>query len=277
MQMNNPLIRADKVTYTYEGEPALREVTLNVNEGEFLVILGHNGSGKSTLAKMFNALLAPNGGSVRVDGLDTADPMNTLAIRARVGMVFQNPDNQLVATIVEDDVAFGCENLGIESAEIRRRVDYALEVVSMTEYAKHSTHQLSGGQKQRVAIAGVLAMRPKCIVLDESTAMLDPRGRAEVLEAVHKLNRELGITIVLITHHMREAIDADRVVVLTDGSVLADGAPPEVFASPELLDAAGLSVPDTVKLNDRLGLPLHSLSVDDCAMAIFNMVRGIAG
>ncbi|MDR0818100.1 MAG: energy-coupling factor transporter ATPase [Oscillospiraceae bacterium] len=266
------IIRVENVTYTYEGEPALRGVSLDVSSGEFVVILGHNGSGKSTLAKLLNALLLPGSGKVYVGELDTSDLSNTIAIRAQVGMVFQNPDNQLVASIVEDDVAFGCENLGVESSEINRRVDEALAAVDMSEYREHATHQLSGGQKQRVAIAGVLAMRPKCIVLDESTAMLDPRGRAEVLDAVHTLNRDIGITVILITHHMREAIGADRVVVLSDGFVLADGAPTEVFSNSEILDAAGLSVPDTVKLNESLNLPLNALTVNECADAIYNSV-----
>jgi len=267
------MIQIDNIIYAYEGEPALRGVSLNINAGEFIVVLGHNGSGKSTLAKMLNALIIPSGGKVYIDGMDSSDERNTIKIRNTVGMVFQNPDNQFVATLVEDDVAFGCENLGIESSEIRKRVDDALSAVGMSEYAGHDTHRLSGGQKQRVAIAGVLAMQPKCIILDESTAMLDPRGRDEVLEAVHKLNKELGITIILITHHMREAIGADRVVVLSDGFILADGTPSSVFANTEVLDAAGLDVPDTVKLNLDLGLPMDNLSVEDCSQAIYDAVQ----
>ncbi|MDR2606269.1 MAG: energy-coupling factor transporter ATPase, partial [Oscillospiraceae bacterium] len=236
------MIKTDNITYAYEGEPALRGVSLTIGAGEFIAVLGHNGSGKSTLAKMFNALLIPSSGKVCVDGLDTSDEKNIIKIRTTVGMVFQNPDNQFVATIVEDDVAFGCENLGIEPLEIRQRVNDALDAVGMGEYAEHDTHRLSGGQKQRIAIAGVLAMRPKCIVLDESTAMLDPQGRAEVLDAVRRLNKELGITIILITHHMQEAIGADRVVVLSDGFVLADGTPESVFANTDTLESAGLDV-----------------------------------
>ncbi|MDR3149176.1 MAG: energy-coupling factor transporter ATPase [Oscillospiraceae bacterium] len=271
--MDNILIKTENVTYTYEGEPALRGISLSFKHGEFAAILGHNGSGKSTFAKTLNALNIPGGGKVWVDGLDTSVEENIPKIRASVGMVFQNPDNQIVASIVEDDVAFGCENTGVDPAEIRGRVDDALEAVRMSAFKTHATHQLSGGQKQRVAIAGAIAARPKCIVLDESTAMLDPRGRAEVLEVAHRLNKEMGITIILITHHMREVIDADRVIVFTDGFVLADGTPQEVFVNTEILDEAGLGVPDTVRLCEELGLPLDALNIDDCAEQIIGAVN----
>ena len=220
------MIKTEKLTFTYPAEEggrqessALREVELEIEKGSFVAILGHNGSGKSTLAKHMNAVLLPTGGTVWVEGLDTADPALLLEVRRRVGMVFQNPDNQIVANVVEEDVAFAPENLGVPSEEIRKRVDDALEAVGMEEYARHAPHLLSGGQKQRVAIAGVIAMEPECIVLDESTAMLDPVGRREVLTTVHKLNRERGITVVLITHHMNEAMEADRAIVMNRGQV----------------------------------------------------------
>lgn len=266
--------------YTYpaaeEGERetvALRDVNLQVEKGSFVVVLGHNGSGKSTLAKTFNAVLLPSGGKVYVEGMDTADEALLLEIRQRVGMVFQNPDNQIVANVVEEDVAFGPENLGVPTEEIRRRVDDALAAVGMEEFVRHAPHLLSGGQKQRIAIAGVIAMEPKCIVLDEATAMLDPVGRREVLAAVHRLNREKGITAVLITHHMNEAEDADRVIVMDDGKVAMDGAPREVFTHVEELRAMGLTVPDTVALLYDLRLhgwdvPLDALDVDACADAV---------
>ena len=229
------MIKTQDLAFTYPGTEdqvntrALRGVDVTIERGSFVVILGHNGSGKSTLAKTFNAVLLPSGGKVYVEGMDTMDESLLLEIRRRVGMVFQNPDNQIVANVVEEDVAFAPENLGVPSAEIRKRVDDALEAVGMTQFVKHAPHLLSGGQKQRIAIAGVLAMKPECIVLDEATAMLDPIGRREVLAAVEKLNREQGITVVLITHHMNEAEHADRVIVMNDGLVVMDGKPREVF------------------------------------------------
>jgi len=238
-----------------------------------VVVLGHNGSGKSTLAKHLNAVFLPTGGKVWVDGMDTMDEALLLEIRRRVGMVFQNPDNQIVANVVEEDVAFGPENMGVATEEIRRRVDNALKAVGMEEFILHAPHHLSGGQKQRIAIAGVIAMEPDCIVLDESTAMLDPCGRREVLETVQKLNREKGITVILITHHMDEAAMADRVVVMEEGHVIMDGAPGEVLTRVEELRAVGLDVPHTVDLlhllrQDGLDVPLDAISVEACAAAI---------
>lgn len=257
---------------------ALRGVNLKIEKGSFVVILGHNGSGKSTLSKTFNAILLPSAGSVYVEGMNTADEEHLLDIRRRVGMVFQNPDNQIVSNVVEEDVAFAPENLGVPTAEIRQRVDQALGAVGMAEFAQHAPHLLSGGQKQRIAIAGVIAMEPDCIVLDEATAMLDPTGRREVLSTAHRLNREKGITVVLITHHMNEAEDADRVVVMDDGKVAMDGAPREIFAQVEELRSLGLTVPDTVDLLDRLrrdglDLPLDALTVDECADAVAAALR----
>ena len=277
------IIRTENLQYAYpadEGaEPvlALKGVDLTIEQGSFVVVLGHNGSGKSTLAKTLNGVLLPCGGHVCVEGMDTLDEHLLLAIRRTVGMVFQNPDNQIVANVVEEDVAFAPENLGVPPAEIRRRVDDALKAVGMYEYREHAPHLLSGGQKQRVAIAGVLAMEPECIVLDEATAMLDPVGRREVLSAVHRLNREKGITVVLITHHMNEAEDADRVVVMDDGKVIMDGAPRQVFTQVERLRSMGLTVPDTVDLLDRLrkdglDVPLTALTVEECADAILAAV-----
>ena len=259
-----------------EGEAPIRvfeHLDLTIEQGTFVVILGHNGCGKSTLAKHFNAILLPNLGEVMVYGMDTRDENEMIPVRKTVGMVFQNPDNQIVANVVEEDVAFAPENLGVPTEEIRRRVDDALAAVDMTAFMTHAPHLLSGGQKQRVAIAGVIAMEPECIVLDEATAMLDPIGRQEVLSAVHKLNREKGITVVLITHHMNEAEDADRVIVMDDGKIALDGTPKEVFTQVEPLRDMGLTVPDTVDLLDRLrkdGLevPLDALTVEECAAAI---------
>ena len=273
------IIRAENLRYAYpveEGEEpvyVLDGVDLTIEKGSFVVVLGHNGSGKSTLAKTFNGVLLPAGGKVYVEGLDTADANLLLAIRQRVGMVFQNPDNQIVANLVEEDVAFAPENLGVPSEEIRRRVDDALAAVGMSEFVRHAPHLLSGGQKQRIAIAGVLAMEPDCVVLDEATAMLDPVGRREVLETVHRLNREKGITVVLITHHMNEAEQADRVVVMDDGHLVMDGTPAEVFTQVEKLRSMGLTVPDTVDLLDRLrrdgvDVPLTALTVENCADVI---------
>ena len=273
------MIQAQQVTYTYpaeegrEAKDALRAVTLTVERGSFVAVLGHNGSGKSTLAKHFNAVLFPAGGRVLVDGMDTADSAVTLEIRRRVGMVFQNPDNQIVANVVEEDAAFAPENLGVPTEEIRRRVDDALAAVGLSDLRRHAPHLLSGGQKQRLAIAGVIAMEPECIVLDEATAMLDPAGRRDVLETVHELNRRRGITVVLITHHMDEAIRADRVVVMNEGAVAMDGTPSEVFAQVDTLHSLGLAAPDTVELlyglkQDGLALTPDALEVDACADAI---------
>ena len=263
-----------------EGEKpvlALRGVDTAIEKGSFVVVLGHNGSGKSTFAKSLNAILLPCGGKVYVEGMDTQDEACLLEIRRRVGMVFQNPDNQIVANVVEEDVAFAPENLGVASEEIRRRVDDALAAVDMTAFMTHAPHLLSGGQKQRIAIAGVIAMEPECIVLDEATAMLDPIGRQEVLSAVHKLNREKGITVVLITHHMDEAAKAQRVVVLDKGKVAADGTPKEVFSQVELLHDIGLAAPETVELcwelnQEGFDLPLDKLDPKECAQALYDMV-----
>ena len=273
------MIETKNLAFAYpadEGEMqtlALRDVSVTIEKGSFVVVLGHNGSGKSTFAKCLNAVLLPCGGKVYVEGIDTQDEALLLEIRRRVGMVFQNPDNQIVANVVEEDVAFAPENLGVPTEEIRRRVDAALAAVDMTAFTTHAPHLLSGGQKQRVAIAGVIAMEPACIVLDEATAMLDPVGRQEVLSAVHKLNREKGITVVLITHHINEAEDADRVIVMDDGQVVLDGGPREVFTKVEALRSMGLTVPDTIDLLDRLrrdgvAVPPDALTVEECADAI---------
>ena len=257
------------LTFHYEedGGLALDGVDLSIEEGSFTAILGHNGSGKSTLAKHFNAILLPSGGKVYVDGMDTAAEEKLFDIRETAGMVFQNPDNQIVATVVEEDVAFACENMGLPQAEIRKRVDEALAAVGMSEFARHAPHLLSGGQKQRVAIAGVLAMRPRCIVMDEPTAMLDPSGRAEVMAAVSRLNKETGMTVVLITHHMDEAAQADRVVVMKGGKVALDGTPRQVFSQVDKLEGLSLTAPQTVLLLNELqaGLNLEALSVEECA------------
>ena len=273
------MIETKNLAFAYpadEGEMqtlALRDVSVTIEKGSFVVVLGHNGSGKSTFAKCLNAVLLPCGGKVYVEGIDTQDEALLLEIRRRVGMVFQNPDNQIVANVVEEDVAFAPENLSVPTEEIRRRVDAALAAVDMTAFTTHAPHLLSGGQKQRVAIAGVIAMEPACIVLDEATAMLDPVGRQEVLSAVHKLNREKGITVVLITHHINEAEDADRVIVMDDGQVVLDGGPWEVFTKVEALRSMGLTVPDTIDLLDRLrrdgvAVPPDALTVEECADAI---------
>ena len=273
------IIKTEHLTFSYppdEGkEPvlALKGIDLTIEKGSFTVILGHNGSGKSTLAKHMNAVLLPVGGKVWVDGMDTSDEDLLLEVRRRVGMVFQNPDNQIVANVVEEDVAFGPENLGVPTEEIQRRVAAALQAVGMDEFTMHAPHHLSGGQKQRIAIAGVIAMEPKCIVLDESTAMLDPLGRREVLDTVSRLNREKGITIVLITHHMDEAALADRVVVMSGGRPVMDGTPREVLVRVEELRAIGLDAPHTVELlhglrQDGFDVPLDALGIGECAEAI---------
>ena len=276
--MANPIIQARGLTFRYttaEGvaPTVLDHVDLDIEAGTFVAILGHNGSGKSTFAKHLNAILLPTAGKVYVDGMDTTDEDKLLDIRRTVGMVFQNPDNQIVASVVEEDVAFAPENLGVPSEEIRRRVDEALEAVGMTEYARHAPHLLSGGQKQRVAIAGVLAMRPRCIVLDEPTAMLDPVGRREVLDTVCRLQRELGMTVVLITHHMDEAARAQRLVVMDNGHVVMDGPPAQVFQNVVGLRRLGLEVPDSVSLlyelrQAGLDVPLDVLTPEDCANVV---------
>ena len=282
------MIETKDLTYTYpapEGEtnpPALRGVSVAIEKGSFTVVLGHNGSGKSTFAKHLNAVLLPCGGAVYVEGMDTRDERMLLEIRRRTGMVFQNPDNQIVANVVEEDVAFGPENLGVPTAEIRRRVDDALAAVGMEQFARHAPHLLSGGQKQRIAIAGILAMEPECIVLDEATAMLDPAGRREVIDTVRRLNRERGITVVLITHHMAAAESADRVIVMNDGQVAMDGAPHDVFAQVDRLHELGLAAPDTVELLHLLreagiDVPLTGLTVDECADTICRAFGGAEG
>ena len=278
------IIKVEHLAYTYPGMDDMpgvavfEDMNLTVEEGTFVAILGTNGCGKSTLAKHFNSILLPSGGKVWVCGLDTSDEDRLMAVRRNVGMVFQNPDNQIVANVVEEDVAFGPENLGIASPEIRHRVNKALKQVGMYEYREHAPHLLSGGQKQRIAIAGVIAMEPKCIVLDEPTAMLDPRGRKEVIDTIGRLNREKRITVVLITHHMDEAAKADRVVVLHRGKVAADGTPKEVFSQVELLHDLGLAAPETVELCHELNregfqLPLDALSVEECAQAILAQIK----
>ncbi len=278
------IIKTENLTFSYppdEGKepiPALKGVNLAVEQGSFVVILGHNGSGKSTLAKHMNAVLLPEGGTVWVDRMDTADESLLLEIRRKVGMVFQNPDNQIVANVVEEDVAFGPENMGVPTEEIQTRVTAALRAVGMEEFTLHAPHHLSGGQKQRVAIAGVIAMEPACIVLDESTAMLDPLGRREVLDTVKRLNREKGITIVLITHHIDEAALADRVVVMDSGSVVMDGTPKEILVRVEELQAIGLAAPHTVELlyglrQDGFDVPLDALGIRECADAIVGSLK----
>ena len=280
--MNDTIIKTENLRFTYaeagEVNPLVLDgVSLNIEAGTFVAVLGHNGSGKSTLAKHLNAILLPSGGKVYVDGIDTMDEERLLDIRRTVGMVFQNPDNQIVANVVEEDVAFAPENLGVPPEEIRRRVDDALKTVGMYEYREHAPHLLSGGQKQRVAIAGVLAMAPRCIVLDEPTAMLDPIGRAEVMRTIKNLNRTNRVTVVLITHHMDEAAQADRLVVMAKGKVVADGAPREVFQHVEELKAVGLTVPETTELLWQLrqagvDVPLDALSDDECAQALYDVL-----
>ena len=277
-------ISVEHLQYSYPGVEdtpgvaVFEDMNLTVEEGSFVAVLGSNGCGKSTLAKHFNAILLPCGGKVYVCGMDTADADMLIPVRRKVGMVFQNPDNQIVANVVEEDVAFGPENLGIASPMIRKRVDAALKQVGMYEYRDHAPHLLSGGQKQRIAIAGIIAMEPKCIVLDEPTAMLDPRGRREVIETITALNRDKGITVVLITHHMDEAAKAQRVVVLDAGKVAADGTPAEVFSQVELLHSIRLAAPETVELCNELNkygfnLPLDKLEADECAQALYDAIK----
>ena len=276
---------AEKLTYSYPSTeentlsiPVFENLDLTIEQGSFVAVLGRNGCGKSTLAKHMNAVLLPSGGKIWVYGLDTQEEERIIDVRRSVGMVFQNPDNQIVSNVVEEDVAFAPENLGVEPSEIRVRVDEALNTVGMYEYRDRAPHLLSGGQKQRVAIAGVIAMQPKCIVLDEPTAMLDPQGRNDVLDTVRRLNREKGVTVVLITHHMREAALADRVIVMADGGIRADGTPKQVFAQVELMHELGLTVPDTVELlyglrQHGFDLPLDAISSKDCAQVLSDFLK----
>ena len=270
-----PIIKIDNLTYDYtDGErvvKAIDEVTLDVHEGEFLVVIGHNGSGKSTLAKHLNAILLPTSGKVYVDGLDTSVLENTFDIRQTAGMVFQNPDNQIVATVVEEDVAFGPENLGIEPKEIRKRVDEALANVGMSEFAKKAPHLLSGGQKQRIAIAGIIAMKPRCIIMDEPTAMLDPRGRKEVMDTVYRLNKEDKITVIHITHFMEEAVNADRVCVMEDGKLIMQGKPREIFKQVDKLKKLGLDVPQMTEL--AYELRNENIDIEDDILTVEEMVN----
>ena len=278
------MIHVDHLNFAYPGvddTPGVSvfvDLELEIERGSFVAVLGGNGCGKSTLAKHFNSILLPSGGKVYVCGMDTADEEKLIAIRRNIGMVFQNPDNQIVANVVEEDVAFGPENLGVASPEIRHRVDKALKQVGMYEYREHAPHLLSGGQKQRIAIAGVIAMEPKCIVLDEPTAMLDPRGRREVMETISRLNREKGITVVLITHHMDEAAKADRVIVLHKGVVAADGTPEQVFSQVERLHELRIATPESVELCYELNkvgfdLPLDRLDPEECAQILYEQVK----
>ncbi|MGI5904983.1 MAG: energy-coupling factor transporter ATPase [Candidatus Pararuminococcus gallinarum] len=276
------IVTMQDVSYAYTAEgnaaPVLEHVNLDIPRGQFLAVLGHNGSGKSTLAKHLNAILTPSEGVVYVDGIDTRQEEMIYEIRQNVGMVFQNPDNQIVATIVEEDVAFALENLGVEPKEMRQRVDDALKEVGMYEYREHAPHQLSGGQKQRVAIAGIIAMRPECIVLDEPTAMLDPKGRREVIKTVRKLNRDFGITVVLITHYMDEAAKADRVVVIDNGHMLLDDTPKNVFSHVEQLKSVGLDVPQSTELVYELkkaGYPVdsHIIDEEECVEQILRLLE----
>ncbi len=277
-------ISVEHLAYSYPGVEntpdvvVFEDLELRIESGSFVAVLGTNGCGKSTLAKHFNSILLPSGGKVYVCGMDTSDEEKLIDIRRNVGMVFQNPDNQIVANVVEEDVAFGPENLGIAAPMIRVRVDNALKQVGMYEYREHAPHLLSGGQKQRIAIAGVIAMEPKCIILDEPTAMLDPRGRREVIDTVLKLNREKKITVVLITHHMDEAAKAQRVVVLHKGKVAADGSPKEVFSQVELLHSIGLAAPETVELLHQLNaegaqLPVDRLNIEECAQTLYDYIK----
>ncbi|MBR5708211.1 MAG: energy-coupling factor transporter ATPase [Oscillospiraceae bacterium] len=276
------LIKIKDLVFEYDtGETVTRAIdgiSLEIERGSFVAVLGHNGSGKSTLARLLNGILVPTSGTILVDGIDTSDEERIMDVRRCVGMVFQNPDNQIVANVVEDDVAFGPENLGVDPKEIRQRVDEALAAVGMTEYAGHAPHLLSGGQKQRVAIAGVIAMRPRCIVLDEPTAMLDPVGREDVINTVTALNKNYGITVILITHHMNETIGADRLIVMAGGKIVEDGPPREVFTHVDNMRKFGLTVPETTALlyelkNEGLDLPLDALSVEECAESIYSGLK----
>ena len=274
-------IQAEKVEFSYDGDEGesvkkvLRGISMEIQRGEFVALLGHNGSGKSTMAKMFNAMLLPSQGKVFIDGLDTVDEQVLYEIRRRVGLVLQNPDNQLVASVVEEDVAFGPENLGVPPAEIRERVDAAWKAVEMYDFRLNAPYKLSGGQKQRIAIAGIIAMEPDCIVLDEPTAMLDPRGRTEVLNTIHRLNQEKGITIVLITHYMDEAVEADRVIVMDSGEILTQGTPREVFSQVELLKRHKLDVPQATELLYQL--QQAGAAIDGCALNIEECVETLEG
>lgn len=279
--MENRFIEVSDVSYKYDEDTekniAIKNINLSVERGSFTVILGHNGSGKSTLAKLLNGMLKPDEGKIFIDGLDTAEEKNEYEIRKRLGLVFQNPDNQIICTIVEEDVAFGPENLGVEPNEIRRRVDFALQSVGMSEFAKAAPHQLSGGQKQRVALAGILAMEPECIVLDEPTAMLDPIGRKEVINAITRLNNEKNITVILITHFMEEAENADRVIVMNHGEIVADGKPSEIFAMSDILNKSGLALPQTTELltmlkNEGINVNNGMISPKDTADEIYSAI-----
>lgn len=287
--MAEPLIKLQGVSFKYpnteleENNFAVNNVSFEIERGEFVAILGHNGSGKSTTAKLINLILLADSGKIFVDGKDVTDESLTdddvFEVRKKVGMVFQNPDNQIVATVVEEDVAFGPENLGLPPKEIRKRVDEALEIVNMKEYARHAPHKLSGGQKQRIAIAGTIAMKPDCIIFDESTAMLDPQGRKEVMSTIKRLNREEGMTILLITHYMNEAVEADKVIVMKNGSVYLEGTPNQVFSQPEKLWSAGLEVPQGIELIDRLNkelsldIPLQVYDTEECASVIADALK----
>ena len=289
--MTEKLIACEHLSFSYNAEapsdaiPAVKDVSFSLAHGEYVAVLGHNGSGKSTLAKLLNMILTPTAGKLYINGVDTTAPEfsedDLFEVRRRIGMVFQNPDNQLVATIVEEDVAFGPENLGLPRAEIRRRVDDALAAVDMTAYAHHATHKLSGGQKQRVAIAGMIAMKPDCIVFDESTAMLDPRGRHEVLNTMERLHREEGLTVVHITHYMEEAARADRILVMNDGALVLDGTPREVFSKVDTLRGFGLEVPQTVELLCELraagiDVPIDALTAEECIRALLPHLGEVA-
>ncbi len=286
--MKNIVLEVKNLSYEYPGDEetpavkALRDVSFSIEEGSFTAILGHNGSGKSTLAKLLCMIYQPTGGQILLNGRDMTDPAVTegdiMEARREIGMVFQNPDNQIVATVVEEDVAFGCENLGIPSAEIRRRVDEALDIVGMTKYARHAPHKLSGGQKQRVAIAGTIAMKRKIVIFDESTAMLDPVGRAEVMDTILRLNREDGITVLMITHYMNEAAMADRIIVMNEGQMLTDGTPGQVFSEPEPLWQVGLDVPQTTEIlyrmkKDGYDVPLDIFDPEECAAILAKALR----
>lgn len=280
MQDTQPMLSVQNVTFRYDegAKPALDGITLDVQKGEYVAILGANGCGKSTLAKHFNAILLPESGRVLVEGMPTSDEKNLLALRQKVGMVFQNPDNQIVATVVEEDVAFAAENLGVEPHEMRRRVDEAMQLAGIYAYKDKAPHKLSGGQKQRVAIAGVLAMQPDCLVLDEATAMLDPVGRRETVDTIRTLNEKFGITVILITHHMDEAAQAQRLIVMADGHIIDDGAPTEVFQHVDTLRNAGLAVPETVGLlyelrKEGLNVPLDAISDEACAAVLAGLLR----